>query len=51
MGLLALMLVHLAALISAANTTYVELSLTTHITLGWKFFDDSIELTLKVKFM
>lgn len=51
MGFWPLALVGLATLAGAMNTTYVEVSLTTHITMGWKFFDDSIELTLKVKSM
>lgn len=51
MGIWALALASLATLAGAVNTTYIEVSVTTHITMGWKFFDDSIELTLKVKSM
>ena len=49
MGIWALVLVSLVTLAGAANTTYCEINLTTHMTMGWKFFDDSIEITLKVR--
>jgi hypothetical protein len=49
MGIWTLVLVSLVTLAGATNTTYCEISLTTHMTMGWKFFDDSIEITLKVR--
>lgn len=49
MGIWTLVLVTLVTLTGATNTTYCEISLTSKITMGWKFFDDSIEITLKVR--
>lgn len=44
----ALILLSFLAITSAQNTTYCEINVNSHITMGWKFFDDSIEITLKV---
>jgi hypothetical protein len=49
MGIWTLVLTIFAIMAGATNTTYSEISLTTHMTMGWKFFDDSIEITLKVR--